>query len=149
MTSGAMGEFEASALRVFAQRLGRAVLVTESDGACVYANPAWSTFTGMDAAHAGGPGWQLAVHPHDLPGVLAELATGVRSQQPFEIRFRLRSAQNEYRLFSATFVPTRERDGRLREWFAVCDRGDLEHGADDRFWNLADALPIMVWTTDD
>ncbi|MGC2128491.1 MAG: SpoIIE family protein phosphatase [Candidatus Aquilonibacter sp.] len=149
MTSGAMGEFEASALRMFAQRLGRAVLVTESDGACVYANPAWSTFTGLDAAHAGGNGWQLAVHPHDLPSVLAEFAAGVRSQQPFEVRFRLRSAQNEYGLFSATFVPTRERDGRLREWFAVCDRSDLEHVADDRFWNLADALPIMVWTTDD
>jgi PAS domain S-box-containing protein len=25
---------------------------------------------------------------------------------------------------------------------------DLEHIAHDRFWNLADALPIMVWTTD-
>lgn len=149
MTSGAMGEFESSALRMFAQRLGRAVLVTESDGACVYANPAWSTFTGLDAAHAAGNGWQLAVHPHDLPTALAEFAAGVRTQQPFEIRFRLRSAQNDYGLFSATFVPTRERDGRLREWFAVCDPGDLEHAADNRFWNLADALPIMVWTTDD
>lgn len=48
MTSGAMGEFEASALRTFAQRLGRAVLVTESDGVCVYANPAWAAFTGLD-----------------------------------------------------------------------------------------------------
>ena len=143
-----MGEFEASALRMFAQRLGRAVLVTESDGACVYANPAWSTFTGLDAAQAAGSGWQLAVHPSDLPTALIDFGAGVRSQEPFEIRFRLRSAQNEYGLFSATFVPTRERDGRLREWFAVCDRGDLEHAADNSFWNLADALPIMVWTTD-
>jgi len=149
MTSGAMGEFEASALRTFAQRLGRAVLVTESDGVCVYANPAWAAFTGLDEVHSVGNGWQLAVHPHDLRNVLVEFAAGVSSEEPFEIRFRLRSAQSEYALFSATFVPTRERDGRLREWFAVCDRSDFEHAADDRFWNLADALPLMVWTTDD
>ncbi|HUN29299.1 MAG TPA: SpoIIE family protein phosphatase [Alphaproteobacteria bacterium] len=144
-----MDEFEASALRVFAQRLGRAVLVTASDGTSVYANPSWSAFTGLDLQHSIGNGWQLAVHPHDLPRALAEFAAGVRIEQPFELRFRLRSATNEYALFSATFVPTRERNGRLREWFAVCDRSDLERAADDRFWNLADALPLMVWTTDD
>jgi hypothetical protein len=37
MTFGATGEFEASALRAFAQRLGFAVLITDPDGTCSYA----------------------------------------------------------------------------------------------------------------
>jgi hypothetical protein len=34
MTFGATGEFGASALRAFAQRLGRAVFIPDPDGAC-------------------------------------------------------------------------------------------------------------------
>jgi hypothetical protein len=37
MTFGATGEFGASALRAFAQRLGRAVLIADPGGACTYA----------------------------------------------------------------------------------------------------------------
>ncbi|HEX8805440.1 MAG TPA: SpoIIE family protein phosphatase [Candidatus Aquilonibacter sp.] len=149
MTSGTTGEFEASTLRMFAQRLGRIALITQSDDQCSFVNPAWSAFTGLDVDHSVGNGWQLAVHAHDLTQALAEIRAGVLTEQPFEMRCRLRSAHAEYVVFSATFVPMRDGNGVLREWLAVCDRADAQPEADDRLRNLADALPLLVWTTDD
>jgi PAS domain S-box-containing protein len=148
MTSGTMGEFDASTLRVFAQRLGRIALIAQADDHCSFVNPAWSAFTGLDVEHSVGSGWQLAVHPHDLAQALGEMNAGVLAEQPFEMRCRLRSLHDDYAMFSATFVPMRDASGVLREWFAVCDRADSQPDADDRLRNLADALPLLVWTTD-
>jgi PAS domain S-box-containing protein len=148
MTSKATGEFEASTLRTFAQRLGRIALVARSDGQCAHVNPAWTEFTGLDLEHSLGNGWQLAVHPVDVTQTLAEVAAGLRGEQPYEIRCRLRSARNEYAMFSATFVPMRDDSGELHDWLAVYDRSDPERDAEDRLRTLADALPLLVWTVD-
>ncbi len=148
MTSRATGELEASTLRTFAQRLGRVALLVQADAQCHFVNPAWTAFTGLDFQHSLGHGWQLAVHPHDITHALAQVEAGTRSEQPYEIRWRLRSAHNEYAMFSATFVPMRDTSGVLREWLGVCDRSEPEGDADDRLRSLADALPLLVWTTD-
>ncbi len=148
MTSRATGEFEASTLRTYAQRLTRIALLVGADAQCCYANPAWVAFTGLDLERSLGHGWQLAVHPQDITPALADVEAGTRSEQPYEIHCRLRSAHNEYAAFSATFVPMRDAGGTLREWLAVCDRSDPEHDSDARLRSLADALPLLVWTTD-
>ena len=148
MTSRATGEFEASTLRTYAQRLTRIALLVGADAQCCYANPAWVAFTGLDLERSLGHGWQLAVHPQDITPALADVEAGTRGEQPYEIHCRLRSAHNEYAAFSATFVPMRDAGGTLREWLAVCDRSDPEHDSDARLRSLADALPLLVWTTD-
>jgi PAS domain S-box-containing protein len=148
MTSGAAGEYEADVLRAFAQRLARVVLVASPEGSCQFVNGGWTAFTGLDLEHSQGNGWQLALHPNDVSDALAGLRAGITAEQPFEMRYRMRSAHDEYAMFSSTFVPIRDADGRLAQWLVVCDRADLEHAADDRFRRLADALPLLVWTTD-
>jgi PAS domain S-box-containing protein len=145
MTTEALGEFDVSRLRAFAQRLGRPALIAGPDGACEYVNAAWTEFTGLGKEHAIGNGWQLALHPSDLVEVLSVLSSGLLAEQPFEMHFRFRSAHDEYAMFAATSVPIRDPEGRLRNWLTVCDRSDLEHAADDRFRLLADALPLLVW----
>ena len=61
---------------------------------------------------------------------------------------RLRSSDGGYVSFSVTLIPQRDRAGALVAWIAICDRADMELAADDRFRQLADTLPIKVWTTD-
>ncbi|HTX56402.1 MAG TPA: SpoIIE family protein phosphatase [Candidatus Acidoferrales bacterium] len=148
MAFEAAGKYEAPALRSFAQSLSRIALVMLPDGSCSYVNPSWTVYTGLHAEHALGTRWQLALHPHDLMGVLEQLETRCAGELPYELTFRLRSAHGDYERFAATLVPVRERSGESREWLAVCDRGDAEHSAADRFRHLADALPLLVWTTD-
>ncbi|HUA09298.1 MAG TPA: SpoIIE family protein phosphatase [Candidatus Acidoferrales bacterium] len=148
MTFEETGEFEATTLRAFAQSLSRVALIMQPDGSCAYVNPSWTIFTGLDAEHSLGNLWQLALHPLDLALTLAHLEAGAAREEPYEVHLRMRSAHGQYEEFSATFVPIRRRDGTLREWLAVCDRSDAEHAATDRFRHLADALPLLVWTTD-
>jgi PAS domain S-box-containing protein len=148
MTPKTTDEFEASTLRAFAQRFGRIVLCVRSDGECSYINPAWSEFTGLDTAGSLANGWQLALHPHDVTQVLSEIAGGALSERPFEIECRLRSARGEYALFSMALVPLRSPDGTLADWLVMCNRSDPQRDADERLRNLADALPLLVWTTD-
>lgn len=143
-----MGGFDASALRSFAQGLSRIALIAAATGGCTYANPAWSAFTGLEEEHSAGNGWQLALHPGDLNSVLDLLAEGRRRELPFEIRCRMRSADGVYAMFAMVLVPLREQNGAIASWLVVCDRADLESAADDRFRQLADALPIMMWTVD-
>jgi PAS domain S-box-containing protein len=133
-------------LRTFAERAGRAVLVMRDGGLCVYANPHWTAFTGLDLTHSLEQFWHLAVHPNDLPALLAELEERRREGAPYEIRARVRSAHGEYATYCATCVPMQE-DGE-RRWLVLLDRADLERVADDRFRQLADALPLLVYTTD-
>jgi PAS domain S-box-containing protein len=132
-------------LRRFAERAGRAVLVMKDRGDCVYANPLWTAFTGLDATLSLGNLWQLAVHPNDLPLVMAEFGQH-EDDVPYEIRARLRSSDDEYASFCATCIPRRAEGERA--WLVLLDRSDLEHAADDRFRQLADALPLLVYTVD-
>ena len=143
-----MGGYNSLALRDFARRLSRVALLALPGGSCSYANPAWSAYTGLGEEPSLGNGWQLALHPHDLQSVMSALEHGRRSELPFELRCRLRSADGEYAMFALTMVPQRDTGGSVASWIAVADRADLESAADDRFRQLADTLPIMVWTTD-
>lgn len=136
------------ALRDFAQRLSRIALLAVPGGFVTYANGAWTAYTGLDDERSAGNGWQLALHPHDLDSVLAALDEGRRQQEPFEMRCRLRSADGDYAMFAIALVPVRDTAGTLHSWIVIGDRADLESAADDRFRQLADTLPIMVWTTD-
>ena len=54
-------------------RIGRRVRLCE---------PRLEHVHGADAAQAAGSGWQLAVHPSDLPTALIDFGAGVRSQEP-------------------------------------------------------------------
>ncbi|HTU71747.1 MAG TPA: SpoIIE family protein phosphatase [Candidatus Baltobacteraceae bacterium] len=148
MAFEAAGEFDAATLRTFAQRLERVTLVLDSSAECVQINAAWTAFAGLEADRSLGNGWQLAIHPSDLPGALTAIEAGMRAEQPFELRYRLRSAHGDYATFAAACLPVRESSGALREWLVISDRADLEHAGDDRFWKLADALPVLVWATD-
>ncbi len=148
MTTEPIDDFDASALRDFAQRLTRIALVALPGSTCEYANPIWTAYTGLELEHSVGNGWQLALHPQDLESVLEAIEQGRRSGMPFEMRCRLRSADGDYGMFAVTLVPLRDASGILHSWLAICDRADFESSNDDRFRQLADALPLLVWTTD-
>ena len=79
------------------------------------------------------------------PSSLPECAVSSRSRSAF-VCVRPKTSMDSFRPRSCPHANATEdcASGLLSAIAA-----DLEHVADDRFWNLADALPIMVWTTDD
>jgi PAS domain S-box-containing protein len=57
-----------------------------------------------------------AVHPDDLPDVIAVWGRSVESGQPYDVELRQRSADGVYKWFHVQGLPVRDADGRILRW---------------------------------
>ncbi len=83
------------------------------DMSCEYVSAQWLEFTGYSADQALGDGWSRGVHPEDLARWLDASLRAFDAREPFEVEYRLRRHDGEYR------------------W--VLDRGRPRFGADGLF----------------
>jgi PAS domain S-box-containing protein len=58
-----------------------------------------------------------AVHPGDLPRVLAAWQHAVETGQPYEFEHRIRRSDGEYRWFQSRGLPLRNADGQIVRWY--------------------------------
>lgn len=65
------------------------ILVTDPDGNCVYANPAYQHMTGRSPEQLLGAHWSAAVHPLDRERMMDGWASAVVHGQPFMLEGRL------------------------------------------------------------
>jgi PAS domain S-box-containing protein len=57
-----------------------------------------------------------AVHPDDLPAVIAAWRQAVASEQPYDVEHRMRRADGVYRWFHVQGLPQRDADGQVARW---------------------------------
>jgi PAS domain S-box-containing protein len=100
-----------SRFRTLADVAPALIWVAEPDGRRTYFNRTWLEFTGRTAAASAGSGWADDVHPHDRAGYLAAYHGAVERRQPFELEYRLRRHDGEYRWVLARGVPRAAGDG--------------------------------------
>lgn len=93
---------------------------TDARGEVVEDLPAWRQFTGCSFAEIKGMGWANAIHSEDRARVMATWKSSVESLTRYEVEYRLRRHDGEYRLLSVYGVPVREADGTVREWIGTC-----------------------------
>jgi PAS domain S-box-containing protein len=67
------------------------------DMSCEHVNRAWLDFTGYALEQALGEGWSRSLHPEDLARWLDTCVRAFDQRQPFEIEYRLRRRDGEYR----------------------------------------------------
>src|SRR5882762_2867377 len=60
-----------------------------------------------------------AVHPDDLPGVIALWTRSIESGQPYDIELRQRRADGVYRWFHAQGLPVRDAEHRILRWLVL------------------------------
>lgn len=92
---------------------------TNAHGEVVDDIPSWREFTGCGFAEVAGMGWANALHPDDRIRVLAAWKSSVENITRYELEYRLRRHDGEYRLVSVYGVPVREEDGSVREWIGT------------------------------
>ena len=73
-----------------------------------------------------------AVHPDDLPRVLAEWKYAVETEQPYDIEHRLRRADGMYRWFHARGLPLRDDEGRIVRWYNLLTDTDDRKKAEEK-----------------
>ncbi len=73
------------------------IWMSDADGRRVFFNHAWTAFTGRDPEGEKGDGWRGGVHPDDLPRLLALYDGAAHTGEAFEIEYRLRRHDGDYR----------------------------------------------------
>jgi PAS domain S-box-containing protein len=86
---------------------GAPVLIFYSgpDNRIEFFNQRWLEFTGRPLDEERGEGWTAGVHPDDLPNLLAAQRRCFAARRPFELEYRLRRKDGEYRWMVSLGIP--------------------------------------------
>jgi PAS domain S-box-containing protein len=87
--------------------------VTDAAGMCTYLNARWYEFTGQTPEEGLGYGWLEAVHPEDQPAAGAMFLAANESAQSFQVEYRLRRRDGEYRWAIDAAAPRISPDGEF------------------------------------
>ena len=85
---------------------------------------AFADVTGFDVNDALGLGWLEAVHPEDRMRAADNWARVIAKQEPYHTEYRMRTAEDAYRVFEIRGVPVRGKDSKVRKWVGTC--ADIE-----------------------
>ena len=89
---------------------------TDAKGNVTQPLPSWQSFTGATFDEMRGTGWTSSIHPADAANALRVWKEAVQHHSLYEIEYRLRRHDGQYRWFLVRGVPILERDGTIREW---------------------------------
>lgn len=108
-------------LRLLADALPHLVWITRADGYHIYFNERWCEFTGLERLDSFGEGWFLnALHPADRERTMQVWTHSLRTGERYDIEYRFRRADGEYRWFLGRALPQRDSTGRIVRWFGTC-----------------------------
>ncbi len=100
-----------------------------------FINRSWLRFTGRTFAQELDNGWRAGVHPEDLPHYLETYNTSFDAREGFQMEYRLRRADGEYRWILDTgrprFLPDGSFAGYIGSCFDISDRRELEKLKDE------------------
>jgi PAS domain S-box-containing protein len=73
-----------------------------------------------------------AVHPDDLPRVVAAWQRAVETGEPYEFEHRIRRHDGEYRWFQSRGLPLRDAGGRIVRWYNLLTDIDSRKDAEEK-----------------
>lgn len=109
-----------SMFRVLADAMPQMVWSTRADGFHDYYNARWYEFTGMPVGSTDGEAWNGMFHPEDQDRAWAAWRHSLETGAPYEIEYRLRNAEGDYRWTLGRALPIRDQDGAITRWFGTC-----------------------------
>jgi PAS domain S-box-containing protein len=87
------------------------IAVLDANGQAIFFNKTWLDFTAPAMEHELGHGWMAGAHPDDLDECLAKVLASQQARVGFEMEYRLRRADGQYRSVMCRGVPRFELDG--------------------------------------
>ena len=88
------------------------------DGSVDFVNRRWQDYTGQSREQSQGAGWETAIHPEDLPGLLSKWEES-RDCVANMCEARLRRFDGVFRLVSLRREPLLDESGSVTRWFGT------------------------------
>lgn len=101
--------------------ISQVVWVVPTDGNVTNDNSGWREFTGQTYEECVDWGWLEVIHPDDRLLASSTWETAVKTGNAYEIEYRLKRYDGEYRYMQVRGVPVLEADGSIREWVGICN----------------------------
>jgi PAS domain S-box-containing protein len=90
------------------------------DGLCTFFNQTWLDFTGRTLEDEWGVGWAEGIHPEDFQQCLDGYYQAFSQRRAFELEYRLRRHDGEYRWILDRGVPRYLSDGTFAGYIGSC-----------------------------
>jgi PAS domain S-box-containing protein len=142
--------------RSLAEALPNLVWTDLPDGQCDYLSGQWGTYTGIPENELLGLAWlERVIHPDDRERTLACWMAAVEDKAVYDLEYRIRRHDGQYRWFKTRGVPIRDGQGRIVKWFGTCT--DIEdqkrvmeelRQSEERFARFMQHLPGLAWVKD-
>jgi len=128
----------------------------DAQGLTTYFNKPWLDFTGRSLERELGLGSRDNIHPEDLPRFVAVYEAARAVERPFQIDYRLRRHDGEYRWVLESAMPRSTASGEFEGFIGsvidISERRaaeDTVRESEERFRFMADAAPVMIWLDDE
>jgi PAS domain S-box-containing protein len=106
--------------RLVANKAPVMIWMAGTDRLCTYVNQPWLKFTGRPLEAELGNGWVEGVQKEDLQGCLKTYSEAFDQRQSFEMEYRLRRNDGEYRWILDVGVPRFNEDGSFAGYIGSC-----------------------------
>ncbi len=124
--------------RYVVENLAQLIWTARVDGALVYANRRWLTYTGQSERDVAGQGWTEAIHPDDRERVVAHWCGAVEGRHAYDLEYRLRRHDGVHRWFKVVALPMLDGEG-----------DDLWIGSNTDIQEIADAREVLARSRED
>src|SRR5215510_4642549 len=141
--------------RVLADTAPVLVWMSGTDKLCTFFNKPWLDFTGRAIEEELGDGWTEGLHQEDYDRCLEIYFKSFEAREPFEMEYRLRRHDGEYRWMLdhgiPRFSPGGDFLGYIGSLIDITERRQAEvtlRESEARFQQMADTAPAMLWVTE-
>src|SRR6202453_3944253 len=152
---GSSQSVQSTQIRLIVDRIPAFTWSAHADGSIEFVNQRWREYAGLSAEESQGWGWQVAIHPEDLPSLMRKWRELLISGEAGDIEARMRRHDGIFRWFLVRFEPFRDETGKIVMWYGVsADIEDLKQIQERRredereLRQITDAIPQTIIVQD-
>ncbi len=95
--------------------------LADPDGKIIEVGPRWLELAGLTPDATMGEGWTKALHPDDLAQIYPVWQHSIRTGEPVDVEYRIKTRSGEYRWMRARATAKRNKRGQIVRWYGTLE----------------------------